>query len=248
MFQLEGKTALVTGASRGIGREIAKTLASRGANVVLAARTESALEEVATQIRASGGGEPFPLSLDLSQPDSFKAQLKSLPDGFSAPDIFVANAGITADNLLLRMSTEQWQSVLDINLTSTFVLTKLLVRGMMRKRWGRIVTVSSVVGMMGNPGQTNYAASKAGLIGFTKSVAKEVGSRGITANVVAPGYVETSMTDAISDEAREKLAENIVLGRLGAPEDVAAVALFLASEEAGYVTGEVINVSGGLLI
>ena len=248
MFKLEGKTALVTGASRGIGREIAITFASAGANVILAARSGDALEELAETIRASGGGEPFALALDLSKPDSFKEQLGSLPDQFAKPDIFVANAGITADNLLLRMSNEQWQSVLDINLTSTFALTKLLVRGMMRKRWGRIVTVSSVVGLMGNPGQTNYAASKAGLIGFTKSVAKEVGSRGITANVVAPGYVATSMTEEISEEARNKMAESIVLGRFGQPKDIAAAALFLASEEASYVTGEVINVSGGLLI
>ncbi len=248
MFDLTDKTAIVTGASRGIGRSIAKTLAAAGARVVLAARTESALEEVADEIRAAGGGVPFPLALDLAQPSSFKERLGSLPTEFGKPDIFVANAGITADNLLLRMSHEQWQSVIDINLTSTFALTKLLVRGMMKKRWGRVVAVSSVVGMMGNPGQANYAASKAGLIGFTKSVAKEVGSRGITANVVAPGYVATSMTEEISDEARDKMFEHIVLGRFGEPEDIAAAVLFLASTEAGYVTGEVINVSGGLLI
>lgn len=247
MFDLTDKTALVTGASRGIGRAIAVQLASRGARVIAAARTESALSEVVDEITAAGGTATA-LTLDLANPASFADRLGAVPDDFGAVDILVANAGITADNLLLRMSEEQWRSVLDINLTSTFLLTKQLIRGMMKKRWGRIITISSVVGIMGNPGQTNYAASKAGLIGFTKSLAKEIGSRGITANVVAPGYVETSMTEEIGEEAKKKMFENIVLGRLGAPEDIASAVVYLASQEASYVTGEVINVSGGLLV
>ena len=247
MFDLSDKTALVTGASRGIGRSIAVQLASRGARVIAAARTESALEEVVGEI-AAAGGRAAALPLDLADPGSFGDRLGSVPEDFGAIDILVANAGITADNLLMRMSEDQWRSVLDINLTSTFLLTKQLVRGMMKKRWGRIITISSVVGIMGNPGQTNYAASKAGLIGFTKSLAKEIGSRGITANVVAPGYIETSMTEEISDDAKEKMFENIVLGRLGSPDDIASAVVYLASEEASYVTGEVLNVSGGLLV
>ena len=247
MFDLTDKTALVTGASRGIGRSIAVQLASRGARVIAAARTESALEEVVGEIRAAGGNAAA-LPLDLADPGTFAERLAAVPEDFGAVDILVANAGITADNLLMRMSEEQWRSVLDINLTSTFLLTKQLVRGMMKKRWGRIITISSVVGIMGNPGQTNYAASKAGLIGFTKSLAKEIGSRGITANVVAPGYIETSMTEEIGEDAKQKMFENIVLGRLGSPEDIASAVVYLASEEASYVTGEVLNVSGGLLV
>ena len=247
MFDLTDKTALVTGASRGIGRSIAVQLASRGARVIAAARTESALAEVKDEI-AAAGGTAAALTLDLADPDTFAERLATVPEDFGAVDILVANAGITADNLLMRMSEEQWRSVLDINLTSTFLLTKQLVRGMMKKRWGRIITISSVVGIMGNPGQTNYAASKAGLIGFTKSLAKEIGSRGITANVVAPGYIETSMTEEIGEDAKQKMFENIVLGRLGSPEDIASAVVYLASEEASYVTGEVLNVSGGLLV
>ncbi len=247
MFDLTGRTALITGASRGIGRGIASCLAARGARVVLAARTVSALAEVADEI-SRAGGSPLPLALDLSASETFSERLASLPEDFSAIDIFVANAGITEDNLVLRMTDDQWRRVLEINLTSTFVLTKALLRGMMKRRWGRIITVSSVVGLTGNAGQANYAASKAGVIGFTKSVAKEVGSRGITANVVAPGYIDTAMTSDLSEAVRTKMLENIVAGRLGQAEDIAAAVLYLASEEASYVTGEVLNVSGGLLI
>ena len=247
MFELSGRTALVTGASRGIGEAIARRLAGAGARVVLAARSKHSLEALAEELM-SAGAEALALELDLARADEIADRIKSLPQPFDAVDVLVNNAGITEDNLLARMKLEQWRNVLDTNLTGAFVLTKAVVRGMMRRRFGRIVTVSSVVGLMGNPGQANYAASKAGLIGFSKSLARELGSRAITVNVVAPGYVETSMTEAIADEARERLAEGIVLGRFGTPSDIAAAVHYLASDDASYVTGEVINVSGGLYI
>lgn len=245
MFRLEGKTALVTGASRGIGEAIARALAGQGAAVVLAARNRDRLEAVAQELR-SAGSRAHALALDLSDAEGIPARLKELPPDFAEVDILVHNAGITADNLLLRMSLDEWRRVLETNLTGTFVLTKALVRGMMKRRWGRIVTISSVVGLMGNAGQANYAAAKAGLIGFTKSVAKELASRGVTANVVAPGFVETDMTANLAEEVRKEMLAGVPLGRSGQPAEIAAAVLYLASEEAGYVTGEVINVSGGL--
>lgn len=245
MFSLEGKTALVTGASRGIGAAIARKMSSQGARTLLAARSVDKLEQLAEEIRQTGG-EASALSLDLADPDRVAATIKELPSEWSNIDILVNNAGITADNLLLRMSLEQWRQVLDTNLTGAFTLTKSVVRGMMKRRWGRVVTISSVVGLMGNPGQANYAASKAGLIGFSKSLALELGSRGITVNVVAPGFVETAMTAELSEEQRQTMFQNIALQRLGSPDDIAAAVVYLASEEAGYVTGEVLNVSGGL--
>ena len=247
MFSLDSKTALVTGASQGIGREIAKALAVQGARVVVAARSEDKLNDLVAEIGESGG-LAHALALDLSQPESMGEALGTLPDDFAAVDILVNNAGITADGLFLRMKLEQWESVLRTNLTGTFALTKEITKGMIRRRYGRIIQISSVVGLMGNPGQTNYAASKAGLIGFSKSLAREIGARGVTVNVVAPGYVETAMTDQISDKAREELVSAIVLGRRGNPGDIASAVVYLASEEAGYVTGEVLNVSGGLYI
>ena len=247
MFRLDGKTALVTGASQGIGEAIARRLADQGARVVLAARSEDKLKRMAAEIDA-GGGCARPLVLDVTQPETFAERLKSLPEDFAAIDILVNNAGITADNLLARMSLEDWERVLRTNLTGAFALTKEVIRGMMRKRWGRIVNVSSVVGLMGNAGQANYAAAKAGLIGFTKSLARELGSRNITVNVVAPGYIQTAMTDRLPEKAREELTGSIALQRLGAVEDVAAAVLFLASQEAGYITGHALNVSGGLYI
>jgi 3-oxoacyl-[acyl-carrier protein] reductase len=246
MFRLEGRTALVTGASQGIGEAVARQLAAQGAALVLAARNQERLNGLADELRARGG-RALPLVLDLARPQEVSARLRELPEEFS-PDILVNNAGITADNLLLRMTLEQWEDVLRTNLTGAFVVTRELVRGMMRRRWGRVVSISSVVGVMGNAGQANYAAAKAGLIGFTKSLARELGSRGITANVVAPGYVETAMTAGLPAEVRGKLAESIVLGRLGTVADVAAAVAYLASEEASYVTGQVLNVSGGLYI
>jgi len=247
MLKLDGRTALVTGASQGIGEAIAKLLALQGARVVVAARNEEKLKALAAYIDA-GGGCARPLALDVSQPETFGERLKSLPADFGEIDILVNNAGITADNLLARMSLDDWERVLRTNLTGAFALSKEVIRGMMKRRWGRIVNVSSVVGMMGNAGQANYAASKAGLIGFTKSLARELGSRNITVNVVAPGYIETAMTDKLPAAAREELTSGIALKRLGTVDDVAAAVLFLASEEAGYVTGTTLNVSGGLYI
>ncbi len=243
MFKLDGRTALVTGASQGIGEAVAKLLARQGARVVVAARNEEKLKALAAYIDA-GGGCARPLALDVAAPETFGERLKSLPEDFATIDILVNNAGITADNLLARMPLDDWERVLRTNLTGAFALTKEVVRGMMKRRWGRLINVSSVVGMMGNAGQANYAASKAGLIGFTKSVARELGSRNITANVVAPGYIETAMTDALPAAAREELTGAIALKRLGTVDDVAAAVLFLASEEGGYVTGHTLNVSG----
>ena len=247
MLKLDNKTALVTGASQGIGEAIAKLLALHGARVVVAARNEEKLKALAAYIDA-GGGCARPLALDVSQPETFGERLKSLPADFGEIDILVNNAGITADNLLARMSLDDWERVLRTNLTGAFALSKEVVRGMMKRRWGRIINVSSVVGMMGNAGQANYAASKAGLIGFTKSLARELGSRNITVNVVAPGYIETAMTEALPEASKEALTGSIALKRLGTVDDVAAAVLFLASEEAGYITGHTLNVSGGLYI
>jgi 3-oxoacyl-[acyl-carrier protein] reductase len=247
MFKLDGKTALVTGASQGIGEAIARRLAERGARVVLAARSEDKLKDLAARIDA-GGGCARPLALDVSQPETFAERLKQLPEDFANVDILVNNAGITADNLLARMSLEDWERVLRTNLTGAYALTKEVLRGMMKRRWGRIINVSSVVGLMGNAGQANYAAAKAGLIGLTKSLARELGSRSITVNAVAPGYVETAMTANLPEASREDLTGAIALKRLGTVDDVAWAVLYLASEEAGYVTGHVLNVSGGLYI
>lgn len=245
VFDLTGRTALITGASRGIGRAAALLLARQGARVVLAARNEELLDEVAAAVR-EGGGEAHPMALDLGHHESIPAAVRGLPPEFAAVDILVNNAGITADNLLARMTLEQWQRVLDVNLTGAFVLTKALVRGMMRRRHGRVVSVSSVAGVVGNAGQANYAASKAGLIGFSKSLARELLSRGITVNVVAPGFIETDMTAALPDGAGERFLEQHGLVRLGTVDDIAAAVLYLASDEASYVTGEVLSVSGGM--
>ena len=247
MFRLDGKTALVTGASQGIGAEIARQMASRGARIVAAARSEDKLAELVEEIRGAGG-QALALRLDVADHEGLETGIKSLPEDFAAIDILVNNAGITADSLLARLKLADWQRVLDTNLTGAFALTKLMLRGMMRRRWGRIINVSSVVGMMGNIGQANYAAAKAGLIGFSKSLARELGSRSITVNVVAPGYIETAMTAELAEGSRGALEDGIVLKRLGSVADVAAPVVFLASEEAGYITGHVLNVSGGLYI
>jgi 3-oxoacyl-[acyl-carrier protein] reductase len=243
MFRLDRKTALVTGASQGIGEGIARLLARQGARVVLAARGQEKLEALSAEIEGSHA-----LVLDVSQPETFGEKLKSLPEALGGIDILVNNAGITADNLLARMSLDDWDRVLRTNLTGAFALSKEVVRGMMKKRWGRIINVGSVVGLMGNAGQANYAAAKAGLVGLTKSLARELGSRNITVNVVAPGYIVTAMTDKLGEQAREELVGQIALKRLGTVDDVAAAVLYLASEEGGYVTGQALNVSGGLYI
>lgn len=247
MFRLDGKTALVTGASQGIGEAIVRLLARQGARVVLAARNQARLEALAGEIR-EGGGEALPWSLDVSRPGEVPERLEALPEEWQGIDVLVNNAGVTADSLLARMDLEQWQRVLDTNLTGAFAVTRALIRGMMRRRGGRIISVSSVVGLMGNVGQANYAASKAGLVGFSKSLARELGGRSITVNVVAPGYVETAMTAELPETARKDLTASIALKRLGRVEDVAAAVLYLASDEASYVTGQVLNVSGGLYI
>ena len=244
---MDDRIALVTGASRGIGREIAKTLAGRGARIVAAARSEDRLAELCGEIETEGG-KALPLALDLAAPDEIPERIDSLPEEWSEIGILVNNAGITDDGLLARMTLEQWERVIAVNLTGTFAVTKKVIRGMMRRRWGRIVTVSSVIGMMGNSGQANYAASKAGLIGFSKSLARELGSRNITSNVVAPGFIETDMTEDLPSGSKEALEKEIAVRRLGTTEDVAAAVAYLASEDASYVTGAVLNVSGGLHI
>jgi 3-oxoacyl-[acyl-carrier protein] reductase len=247
MFDLKGRTALVTGASQGIGAGIAEGLAEAGARVVLAARSTERLEALAGAL-AARGLEARALALDVSLAETVGEQIGALPEDWAQIDILVNNAGITDDNLLARMGVEQWERVLRVNLTSAYAVTKAVLRGMMRRRWGRVVSVSSVVGLMGNAGQSNYCASKAGLIGFSKSLARELASRGITVNVIAPGYITTAMTAEMSEANRERFAQSIPLGRCGTVEDIAAAAVYLASEEAGYVTGHVLNVSGGLYI
>lgn len=245
MFRLDGRTALVTGASRGIGKSIAQALVSRGAKVLLAARSVERLNELAAEFRHEGG-EAHALELDLGDTESLHGRMQELPEGFSEIDILVNNAGITADNLFARMKQEQWDDVVRVNLTGAFTVTRALARGMMRRRWGRIISISSVVGLMGNAGQVNYAAAKAGLVGFTKSLARELAGRNVTANVVAPGFVGTAMTEGLPEKSKDQLLGAIPLGRIGSVEDIAAAVVYLASEEAGYVTGHVLNVSGGL--
>ncbi|HEV3140994.1 MAG TPA: 3-oxoacyl-ACP reductase FabG [Vicinamibacterales bacterium] len=244
MINLTGKVALVTGASRGIGRAVAQRLAEQGALVVAAARGDHA--ETCAKDLAAAGHRAEALTLDVTD----HAALERVPADIVAKhgrlDVIVSNAGITRDQLLMRMKRDDWDAVLATNLTATFVLAQAAMRPMLKQRGGRIIAVSSVVGQMGNAGQTNYAASKAGLIGFAKSLAREVASRGITVNVIAPGMIETDMTAALPDQARTDLTAQIPLGRLGSPDDVAWAACFLASDEAAYITGHVIAVNGGM--
>jgi len=239
------RTALITGASRGIGRACALALSEAGARVAVAARNQAQLEELAAEIQARGR-EAFPMAMDLSSADSIKEAIARVAKDFGPIDILVNNAGVTKDNLALRMKKDDWDLVIATNLTGAFLAIQQVLQGMMRERWGRIINISSIVGEMGNPGQANYVASKAGLIGLTKALAQEMGSRNITVNAVAPGYVETDMTQKLSQELRDNLLGHVPLKRIGKPEDVAAAVRFLASEEAGYITGHVLDVNGGL--
>jgi 3-oxoacyl-[acyl-carrier protein] reductase len=236
---LSGKTALVTGASRGIGEAIARRLGETGAHVLVAARSIDRVKEIAGAI-----GNATPVELDIAAPDVRDRVKKLLEE--RGIDILVNNAGITDDDLFIRMKPDAWANVLRTNLDSAFNITQEIVKKMIRARWGRVINISSIVGMMGNAGQVNYAASKAALIGFTKSLALEIGSRNVTVNAVAPGFIQTAMTDVLTPDAKSKLVERIALKRLGTTDDVAYSVVFLASEQAGYITGTVLNVSGGL--
>jgi 3-oxoacyl-[acyl-carrier protein] reductase len=247
MENLEGKTAFITGASQGIGRACALSLAKMGARIALAARNETKLEGVAAEI-AGGGGEAKSFVMDVSDETSIQATAKAALAHFGSVDILVNNAGITRDTLLLRMKRADWEAVITTNLTGVFLLTQALLNPMVRGRWGRIINITSVVGRTGQAGQANYAASKAGLIGFTLSMARELASRSITVNAVAPGYIETAMTAALDEKQRQALLSHIPLGRPGSDQDVAHAVAFLASPQAAYITGHVLDVNGGLFM
>ena len=244
MSDLTGRAALVTGASRGIGRAIARRLAAAGATVVAGARADHA-DSVAREIEAAGG-TAVGVTLDVTDPESVAGVAGATLDRFGRIDVLVNNAGIVRDQLLMRMKRSEWDAVVATNLTAAFICCQSVLRPMLKQRSGRIINIGSVVGQSGNPGQANYAASKAGLIGFSRSLAQEVASRGITVNVVAPGMIDTDMTAALDQRARDALRARIPMGRLGAPEDVGAAVCFLASDEASYITGQVVSVNGGM--
>ncbi|MFZ7256231.1 3-oxoacyl-ACP reductase FabG [Avibacterium avium] len=239
---MQGKIALVTGATRGIGRAIAEELSAKGAFVIGTATSEKGAESISAYLGEKGKG----LVLNIADAQSIDAVLAQIKADFGDIDILVNNAGITRDNLLMRMKDEEWFDILQTNLTSVFHLSKAMLRSMMKKRFGRIITIGSVVGSMGNPGQANYCAAKAGLIGFSKALAKEVASRGITVNVVAPGFIATDMTDALTEEQKAATLANVPAGRLGEPKDIAKAVAFLASDDAGYITGSTLHVNGGM--
>ena len=241
-MNLSGKIALVTGASRGIGRAIAEKLVACGATVIGTATTEKGAEAISQYLDQNGKG----LALNVTDEASIESVISTVKAEFGDIDILINNAGITRDNLLMRMKEDEWQDILDTNLTSVFRLSKALMRTMMKKRYGRIITIGSVVGTMGNAGQANYSAAKAGLIGFSKSLAREVASRGITVNVVAPGFIETDMTAALTDEQKALTLAQVPVGRLGQPTEIANAVAFLASDEASYITGETLHVNGGM--
>ena len=241
---LEGRVALVTGASRGIGAAIAASLAAAGATVVGTATSEGGADAISSTLGANGRGAV----LDISSDDSVQALVSDLNANEGSPTIVVNNAGITKDNLLLRMKADEWDSVLSTNLSGVFRVCKATLRGMMKAKTGRIINVASVIGLMGNAGQANYAAAKAGIIGFSKSLAREVGSRNITVNVVAPGFIDTDMTRVLPEEQRTAMLEQVPLGRLGETQDIADAVLFLASDAAAYITGETLHVNGGMLM
>jgi len=247
MFRLDGKIALVTGASQGIGEAIAKRLAAQGATVVCAARTLRKLQEVADAIAAEGGKADVVVA-DLSDGASVRAAVATTVERHGAIHILVNNAGITRDKLLIQMKEEDWDAVIDTNLKGAWTAIQAATKPMMKQRWGRIINIASVVGQMGNAGQANYVAAKAGLIGLTKSVARELASRNVTANAVTPGYIETAMTAGLPADVKAEFTKQIPLGRMGTGDDIAASVAFLASDEAGYITGQVLSVNGGLLM
>ena len=244
-MSLEGKVALVTGASRGIGKGIAHELARQGAEVVGTATSAEGAQAITDGLKEAGFSG-YGIVMNVAEPESIETGLKQLAEQSSAPLILVNNAGITRDNLLMRLKDDDWSEVLETNLSSVYRTSKAVLRGMAKARWGRIINISSVVAGMGNPGQGNYCAAKAGVEGFTRSLAKEMSNRGITANCVAPGFIDTDMTKKLDDKQREAMLEIIPAGRLGSPEEVAAVVAFLASDGAAYVTGETIHVNGGM--
>ncbi len=244
MFDLTGKTALVTGASGGIGSAVAKTLHAQGATVALSGTRVEALEAVAAEL----GDRAHILPCNLSDSAAVDALPKQAEEAMGRLDILVNNAGVTKDNIFMRMKDDEWNDVLAVNLTASFRLARASMRGMMKRRWGRIISITSVVGTMGNPGQANYAASKAGVTGMTKSIAQEVASRNVTANCVAPGFIATAMTDALDEGQQERVNGMIPMGRMGSGDEIAASVLYLASEEAAYVTGQTIHVNGGMIM
>jgi len=247
MAGVEGRVALVTGASQGIGRACALVLAAAGAKVALCARNHEKLQQLAAEI-ASQGGEAEAFKLDVASEDEIKASVKAVVARFSKIDILVNNAGVTRDQLVMRMKRADWDEVLNTNLTAPFLLTQAVIGSMLKQRWGRIINITSIFGQIGQAGQANYASSKAGLIGLTMAVAREVASRNITVNAVAPGWIETAMTSVLPAELKESMVKNIPLGHAGSDLDVAHAVKFLASEEAGYITGEVLKVNGGILM
>jgi 3-oxoacyl-[acyl-carrier protein] reductase len=240
----EARVAIVTGASRGIGQAIARTLTARGLRVAGTATTVAGAERIGQDLAEHGEG--IGLQLDVTDAAQVDAVVAEVNERLGAPLVLVNNAGITRDNLLMRMKPEEWDAIIDTNLSAVYRMSRACLRGMMKARWGRIISVASVVGVTGNPGQTNYSAAKAGMIGFTKSLAQEIGSRGITVNVVAPGFIDTDMTRALEEDQRKVLMGKIPLGRLGAPEDLADAVAFLSSENASYITGETLHVNGGM--
>jgi 3-oxoacyl-[acyl-carrier protein] reductase len=242
MFDLSGKKALVTGATGGLGSEIARALHAAGAHVALSGTRVEKLEALASELGERTAITPA----NLSDSDAVDALPKQASEALDGLDILISNAGVTRDQLLMRMKDEDWDTVIKVNLEAHYRLSKAVLRGMMKQRWGRIIGITSVVGVTGNPGQTNYAASKAGMIGFTKALAQEVGARGVTANCVAPGFIESPMTDALNDEQRSAILGRIPAGKLGTGADIAAACVYLSSEEAGYVTGQTLHVNGGM--
>jgi 3-oxoacyl-[acyl-carrier protein] reductase len=242
MFDLSGKTALITGASGGIGAAIAKTLHAAGATIAISGTRVEKLEELKAQI----GANVHVLPCNLSNAEDVEKLIPAAEAALGGLDILVNNAGITKDGLAMRMKDEDWQSVIDVNLTSNFRLCRAAMRGMMKKRSGRIINITSIVGVTGNPGQANYVASKAGVIGLTKSLAQELATRGVTVNCIAPGFIATPMTDVLNEKQKEGILSRIPAGRMGGPEDIAAAVLYLASNEAGYVTGQTLHVNGGM--